>query len=88
MNENNTLSLNELWQKVTGLVGWNIEEMTEEEKKNLVWYIPDGAVLGGENDHAMYTKQLLDELGINKEERFSEGEFYYDNESNKEETGS
>ena len=78
-------TLNELWYDVTGLV-WDIDTMIKNKeisKDQAVWYIPDGAILDGENDNRRQTEtaELLQKLGLDKKRRFSEVDVTtYDNE--------
>lgn len=91
MEENKTLD--QLWTEVTGLT-WSVTELMatwnenekEAKKKELAWYIPDGAMLDGEGYKKEITAELLEALEIDPSEKFSELD--YDSEETGDDTGS
>ena len=73
---------NELWFKVTGLV-WDIESMianNQISEEKLLWLIPDGAMLSHPGRKQEFTKELLEELGLDVEKKMSTAEIEYDDE--------
>lgn len=73
--------LRKLFHKITGLT-WDISKLEGDRKEKLLsWLIPDGKMLDNPDSiKAQETKQLMEELGLDTSEKFS------DNESEKEET--
>jgi len=70
----------ELFTKVTGLT-FDVEKYLEShEPEQLAWLIPDGAMLDGEGRKKDDTLALLEELGLDKESKFSTADIEYDDE--------
>lgn len=70
----------ELFTKVTGLT-FDVEEYLEShENEQVAWLIPDGAMLDSAGNKKDDTLALLEELGLDKETKFSTADIEYDDE--------